>query len=250
MRELADAMPDAEGLLALEPEELASKLLFFVRNRARSHPNAIGGMFHPGNEQNDLERAGAYRDRWGEVTLALAEAWAWLDAQGLTVPAGPINGPNGWRWLSRRAKRFESEIDVRSYAYVRRLPKEALHPSIADKVWAAFTRGELDVAVFQAMKAVEVAVRDASGITTNEVGVKLMRRAFDPDPSRGPLTDSEADPGEREALSALFAGAIGCFKNPHSHRDVSLDDPSEAIEIIMLANRLIRIVEARKGAVQ
>ena len=42
-------------------------------------------------------------------------------------------------------------------------------------------RGEFDVAVFQAMKAVEVATREAAGLKTNDLlGVKLMRKAFDP----------------------------------------------------------------------
>jgi Protein of unknown function (Hypoth_ymh) len=42
-------------------------------------------------------------------------------------------------------------------------PKEILHPNVADRVWGSFMRGEYDGAVFQAMKAVEVAVRDAAG---------------------------------------------------------------------------------------
>ena len=55
---------------------------------------------------------------------------------------------------------------------------------------------------------------------------------------------------EREARSALFAGAIGSYKNPHSHRDVPLDDAAEATEVILLANHLLRIVESRCEALR
>jgi hypothetical protein len=61
----------------------------------------------------------------------------------------------------------------------------------------------------------------------------------------GPLTDKGVEPGERQAHSDLFAGAIGSHKNSQSHRDVNLENPAEAMEIIMLAGHLLRIVEAR-----
>lgn len=48
MRELFQAIPDADVVLALEPEELGAKLLFLVRQ-------AVGdGNFHPGNYMNAL----------------------------------------------------------------------------------------------------------------------------------------------------------------------------------------------------
>lgn len=241
---LANAIPDPHVVLAMEPEELGAKLLFLIRSGGVLQ----NGIFHPNNLASELtngrgpfDAPSSYTGREEEVGLAVAEAFAWLEAQALIVPAAGYNGSNGFRRLSRRASRFESEDDFRQYALARRLPKEVLHPRIAEKVWMAFMRGEYDVAVFQAMKAVEVAVRAASGLSG--LGVPLMRAAFKPE--TGPLTDKTVEPGEQEARMHLFGGAIGSFKNPHSHRDVSLDNAAEATEVILLANHLLRIVESR-----
>jgi hypothetical protein len=51
---------------------------------------------------------------------------------------------------------------------------------------------------------------------------------------------------ECDALAHLFAGAIGSYKNPHSHRTVNLTDLAEAQEQVMLATHLLRIVEGRR----
>lgn len=245
MRELIAVVPEVEVLLALEPEELGAKLLFLLRNRRQDHSN---GMFHPSNLSSEMGREHSFmpnegypEHRSGEVKMALLEAWAWLEAQGLIIPAPDMNGANGWRMLSRRARKFESEIDFANYAAARRLPREALHPAIAGPVWNSFMRGEFDVAVFLALKAVEVAVRTAGGYGANDIGVPLMRKAFHPE--NGPLTDMSAEPAERHALSDLFAGAIGSFKNPQSHRNVSLENPAEAAEIVMFASYLLRVLD-------
>ena len=69
--------------------------------------------------------------------------------------------PNPIRLLSRRAHQLAKEPDARKVFAARRIPKEALHPTIREDVWADYYRGKYDTAVFEAMKAVEVAVREA-----------------------------------------------------------------------------------------
>ena len=244
MIELPTVIPDIEVLLELEPEELAAKVIFLLRTRADA-------SFNLGNLRMELEysaQPGYPRDRLKEVDLALAEAFAWLEAQGLVVPAEGMSGTSGWRNLSRRARRFENEAAFADYRTARLLPKDLLHPAIATTVWLSFMRGAYPTAVFEAMRAVEIAVRDAAGFAQAEHGVPMIRKAFNP--KGGPLTDPAADEGEREALSALFAGAIGSYKNPHSHRNVPIDTPREAVEIVLLASHLLYIVDARVEAIK
>ena len=76
----------------------------------------------------------------------------------------------------------------------------------------------------------------------------MMKKAFNPE--NGPLTDYSADVAEREAMRDLFAGAIGSYKNPHSHRHESIESPREAVEIILLASHLLHVVDPRVEAIK
>lgn len=114
--------------------------------------------------------------------------------------------------------------------------------TLAEKVWSTFLRGDYDTAVFQSFKEVEVSVRSAGNFAANDLGTDLMRKAFHVD--TGPLTDMTVVKSERQALSDLFAGSIGYYKNPSSHRHVPID-ATAAAEMIMLANHLLKIVESR-----
>jgi hypothetical protein len=126
MKELPALIPDVDVLLALEPEELGAKLLFALRERRE-------GTFHRTNLNEELwSPVPGYaahpvypRPREYEVELAVSEAWAWLEAQGLIIPAPGTNGENGWRRLSRRARKFENEEEFTKFAVARQLPKDA-----------------------------------------------------------------------------------------------------------------------------
>jgi uncharacterized protein (TIGR02391 family) len=72
------------------------------------------------------------------------------------------------------------------------------------------------------------------------VGTKLMQQTFG---ESGALQDSDIEGGEQVARMDLFKGAIGSFKNPTSHREVNFDDPTEAAEVILLADLLMRILD-------
>jgi uncharacterized protein (TIGR02391 family) len=188
------------------------------------------------NWMRESEQFGTARDPG--IGLALSEAWGWLMTHGLVVRDPLQTSPDAYQ-ISRLGH------ETLQYGTARLAAGErlgmALHPRLAQRIQQQFLLGEFELAVFAAMKTVEVRVRALAGQSPSLVGVKLMQRAFAPE--SGELTDPEADPGERVAMMELFKGGIGLFKNPTSHRPVDYDDPTLAAEVVLFADLLLRLLD-------
>lgn len=231
---LRDLGLDRDTALSLTPEDLAQPLLRWM---IKTQPTD----FIPSNIANAI---GTAVDR--ELARAFMEAFAWLMSDGFFAIAPGYMGGAPY-FVTRRGRALAQGGDAIRVERAAALVKANLHPSIVDRVWSSFVRGEFDIAVFQAFREVEISVRRAGGFTDEEVGVPLVRLAFDSE--SGPLTDMRRELGERKAMGHLFAGAMGTFKNATSHRHMGITDAVEAAEMVMFASHLLRIVDSHAEAV-
>lgn len=131
---------------------------------------------------------------------------------------------------------------------VRRLNLERLHSEVVTSASALFADRQYDSAITEAMKSVEVRVRQLTGLKLS--GVPLMQEAFKP---TGFMLDVGVEEGrsgedEREGFFYLFRGSMAGIRNPKAHELAHGDDPDEALETLALASLLHRrldIAEAR-----
>ena len=168
---------------------------------------------------------------------ALAEAWQWLHAK-VMVSGDPVQDSAHAIRVTRRGHQV-LEAGLPYLRAVERLDVD-LVAELEHQARPQFLRGDFDIAAFAAMKEVEVAVRRHANLPDDKLGVDLMNQAFR---EGGPLWRDSLHKGESVAQMSLFAGAIGLFKNPSSHRRVNYDDATLAAEVILLADLLLRVLD-------
>lgn len=238
---MKEFFPPPKALLELEPEEAGQYLLIclnaLVKEKGQNKLNRFNITIHTNPDL--VEYAGELK---GEVSKVLSEAWMWLFREGFLAPIPNEQGID-WVFITRRGQQISSKKDFFQFRHIGLLPKKVLDTRLAQKVWGNFIRGDFETAIFAAFKEVEIRIREAAELKPTDIGVDLARKAFNTE--EGPLTDSDLVGGERQAHSDLFAGALGSFKSPSSHRDVNYDDPIIAVSLILFANTLIKIIEKR-----
>lgn len=168
----------------------------------------------------------------------ISDAWAWLEARALIGPSVRTS-TGGWYRVTAAGAEVVDDPNALAKVWAGDRLAGDLNPALSS-ARSNFALGDYETASFAAMKAVEVEVRRIAGLPNELLGTNLMRKAFSP--KDGILRDPEAEGGEQQATADLFAGAIGAYKNPASHRAVQFDDPLEAAEVIQLADLLLRIV--------
>jgi uncharacterized protein (TIGR02391 family) len=173
----------------------------------------------------------------GPASEAVAEAVQWLYSNGMIARNWSQTATEAFI-TTRQGRRFLAE-GYPPIAATQRLALD-LHPALEKEVRSLYLSGRWDLAAFAAMKLVEVRVRRMAGAPEALIGTKLMQQAFG---TEGPLRSPEMEAGEQVARMELFKGAIGAFKNPTSHREVDFDDPTEAAEVVLLGDLLLRILD-------
>lgn len=226
-----EIFPPIETVLEMEPEELAP----FVLKHIQKSPN-INRYNYALASTEMIEYAG--REHLKELQERLMEAFIWLEREMFVAPKPGEQGE--WRFITRRGTKALQEEDFSAYVKGSLLPSETLHPILVRKVKPLFLRGDYDTAVFQAFKIIEVQVRKTGGYAKGDIGVPLMRKAFHP--QTGSLKNTQSEESEKQAMSDLFAGAIGLFKNPVSHRFIETITPEDAADLIRFANFLLKIL--------
>jgi uncharacterized protein (TIGR02391 family) len=206
MHSLPSVIPNGDDLVALPVEDLGTILLKIAAAKMQT----AGFTYEGVTEITVGSGIAAYRNsgypphKKPQIDDYLARAWNWLERSNLIEPSPGMNGRNGWRIFTDEGRAVAEGKDLAQVRAAMDFPKTLLHPSIREKVWAALARGDLDEAVFAAFKAVEEAVRKAGGFGATDIGVVLIRKAFDK--NTGPLTDLSQPEPERDALAHLFAG--------------------------------------------
>ena len=187
----------------------------------------IAGTFHEVHNSNSRERLGVF--------LRGVNA---KDATDSLIVGAP-----GWK--ARLENESQSEQLSFSQVYDRMVTNEELRGVTRKR----FLDGQYSDAVEAAFKLLNNVVKEESGIG-NQDGAGLMRTAFSLNSSILFLNafQSRSDRDEQLGYMEIFAGSMTGIRNPRAHNHQLADSPEVALELLMLANHLMRKLYAATKA--
>lgn len=124
--------------------------------------------------------------------------------------------------------------------------RSVVEPEIVDVSRDLFASGHYTLAVNQAFLAIDKFVAHKSGL--NQSGTVLMDQAFSSKEPRLAWSErkekSEID--EHRGYHQIYVGAMLGIRNPTAHEFGWIDDPEHALELLMIAQHLLRKAKLAK----
>lgn len=116
---------------------------------------------------------------------------------------------------------------------------KSLHPEMAHRVIDRYNNRHYEDAVLAAFKVIEKRLRDTTGKSDAPIR-ELLHDTLNV--TTGTLQDPVAWQSEREGMFGFFRSAFLAFRDRRAHEFVNTD-AEEAFDLIVLANRLLLIIE-------
>lgn len=117
------------------------------------------------------------------------------------------------------------------------------HPKIVEVSRKLFLDGHYAQAILEACKAVELSVKEKSGL--NEIGKNLMAQAFNEQRPLIRVLESEQYLEEvQEGFKFLFMGTMLAIRNPKAHLNIVQKDPYITLEYLGLVSFLLKRIDS------
>ena len=135
-------------------------------------------------------------------------------------------------------------------APIRRLTFENLHARVQATSGDLFADGHYEAAVQEAIKSLEVRVRDITG--SDKSGVGLMLDAFRATAPKIDIAKHSGRSGEdeRQGFEAIFRGVMLGMRNPGAHELFAEADPQQALEYLGFVSLLHRRLDSAQIVTQ
>ena len=153
-----------------------------------------------------------------------------------------LEEPETWPNSLRDGVEDYSLIEEKSY-WLAQFDASVTDSGLRGVCRSLFKGGYYTLAVQQAYIYIANMVRERSGLADKD-GADLMRAVFSP---KNPVLrlnklESRSDGNEQQGYMEIFAGTMIGIRNPRAHEHDIEDGPEEAWEMLVMANRLMRML--------